>query len=841
LKPTGLYQLRSWAILIVPLLIIVWSISVVITSNQKQAELRDNVDLINSFNRIAQALDDLDDEFAAQEMKAAEAAETKRWNDLLAALRRQAAALVWSHPAAPAIRRYASRIDSLVTRMDSLYTQAPPRPNPEFRKTIRLAIDENKSALKAIRERTVAISPELTTSWLQLNLLAFVSCLLAIISGFFVMLYQSNLTRRKQVEQALGESDERHRSVIAAMTEGVVLQSADGRILTANASAEAILGSSKERREGKNLINPKWRTIHEDGSPFPSDEHPVGATLRTGKPCTNVIMGLQKPDGELRWISINTQPLIRASQEKAHAVVASFSDITGHKQAEDALRRQAQIIEQIQDAVVVTDLDGRVKLWNKGAENIFGYTAAEAIGHQASTLYALEEQANLPLREKRNPATEGWARRKSGERCFIHLSMTLLRDEHGAPYGMIGYASDLTELKRAEEALRESEARNRLIVDTAMDAIITMDAAGKITGWNAQAEATFGWTAQEVIGKPLADAIIPPEHREAHKRGLSRYLATGEARLLNRRIEMSALRRTGEIFPVELAVAAILNPNGPVTFSAFIKDIGARKHAEENLRKSEERYRTLVERMTDGVYRSTPAGKFLEVNPAMVTMLGYENKKELMDVDIKSQLYFDPKEREDMVEVLREAGKDEIEVFRLRHKNGQEVWVEDHGRLVLDAQGNVLYHEGILRDITARKKAEEALRKSEERYRTIVERMTDGVYRSTPDGKFIDVNAALVNMLGYASKKELLEVDIKTQLYFDPKEREEMIEVLREAGKDEIEVFRLRRKDGQEIWVEDHGRLVYDEQGNVLYHEGILRDITARKRAEQPQRRQKVN
>lgn len=664
------------------------------------------------------------------------------------------------------------------------------------------------------------------------------SCLIAICLGVMVILHKRTQESRRLVDQELAESEERTKSVIMTMNEGVILQDADGKTLTANAHAEKLLGLTVDKMQAKTLVNPAWRTIYQDGSPFPHDMLPHVLTLRNGKPCTDVILGIQKPKDELIWLRIDTQPLRRPREKKTVGVVASLVDITDQKRAEESLQHQSQIFDEIQDAVVVTDLDGRVKLWNKGAEHIFGYSATEAIGSDAATLYSLEDeevlkkQTSASLKEKRGPATEVWAHRKSGERCFIHLSLSLLRKQHGTPYGMVFYASDITELKRVEEALRESEAHMRLIVDTAMDAVITMDAGGRISGWNAQALATFGWSAHEITGKTLTETIIPPEHREAHTRGLSHYLATGEAKILNRRVEMNAQRKNGETFPVEVAVTAILNPNGPVTFSAFLRDISVRKQAEENLRHSEERYRTLIERMNDGLYRSTPDGKFIEVNPAMVKMLGYTSKKELMDIDIKTQLYFDVKEREEMVDVLREIGKEESEVFRLRHKDGHEVWVEDHGRLVYDAQGNVLYHEGILRNITARLKAEKDLRDSEKRYRTLVERMTDGVYRSTPDGKFIEVNAALVKMLGYASKSELMEIDIKTQLYFDVKEREKMVDVLRETGKDEIEVFRLRRKDGNEVWVEDHGRLVYDAHGAVLFHEGILRDITARLQVE---------
>ena len=114
---------------------------------------------------------------------------------------------------------------------------------------------------------------------------------------------------------------------------------------------------------------------------------------------------------------------------------------------------------------------------------------------------------------------------------------------------------------------------------------------------------------------------------------------------------------------------------------------------------------------------------------------------------------------------------------------------------------------------------------NEQRYRTLVDGMLDGIYRSSHDGRFLDVNPAMIRMFGYASKEEMLAVDIKKEMYFSPEERESLF---LDTGQEKVDIFRMRRKDGSAIWVEDHGRYVHDEHGNVIFHEGILRDITPR-------------
>lgn len=155
-----------------------------------------------------------------------------------------------------------------------------------------------------------------------------------------------DISERKQAEQALKESEERYRSVIAALFEGILLLDANGAILATNASAERILGLTVDQLAGRTPFDPLLRAMHEDGSPFPGESHPTWLTLQTGEPCHNVIMGVHKPDGTLTWMSINSQPLYRPGDAKPYAVVASFADITERKRADEELQvLQAQLRE----------------------------------------------------------------------------------------------------------------------------------------------------------------------------------------------------------------------------------------------------------------------------------------------------------------------------------------------------------------------------------------------------------------------------------------------------------------------------------------------------------------
>jgi PAS domain S-box-containing protein len=147
-----------------------------------------------------------------------------------------------------------------------------------------------------------------------------------------------DITARKSAEEELKKSGEQYRSIIAAMQEGIVLMDAAGRMRTCNASAERILGLSADQIMGRTSLDPRWTALHEDGTPFPDGTNPVMVTLRTGRPCSNVIMRVHKSDGTLTWISINSHALYEADGTTPAGLVASFTDISDRKATEQALQ-----------------------------------------------------------------------------------------------------------------------------------------------------------------------------------------------------------------------------------------------------------------------------------------------------------------------------------------------------------------------------------------------------------------------------------------------------------------------------------------------------------------------
>ena len=172
--------------------------------------------------------------------------------------------------------------------------------------------------------------------------------------------------------------------------------------------------------------------------------------------------------------------------------------------------------------------------------------------------------------------------RADGQVVWIKLSVSLVRDESGAPVSFISQIEDISDRKQLEETRQSIEQRFRRLVQTSTDAFIAMDGRGVITEWNCQAEVIFGWSREEVLGRRLVETIVPPSFREAHDAGLARYLATGEGPVLGQRLELEGRRKDGVEIPVELTIWAIASGE-TVQFNALLHDISDRRRQEEEL------------------------------------------------------------------------------------------------------------------------------------------------------------------------------------------------------------------------------------------------------------------
>jgi PAS domain S-box-containing protein len=243
----------------------------------------------------------------------------------------------------------------------------------------------------------------------------------------------------------------------------------------------------------------------------------------------------------------------------------------------------------------------------------------------------------------------------------------------------------------------------------ANDAFIDMDPNGTITGWNRQAEATFGWSRKEAVGRLVAETIVPSRFREAHGRGLAHFMATGEGPVLNKRIELSALHRDGHEFPVELTVSVLREDGAAVGFNAFVHDISDRKHAEEALRQREEMLQAVFDASPDIITIIGPDGTLQPASRAIRDILGYGPEEH---AGKRQSVIIHPEDREQAALALRSLtqGEKSADVrYRARHADGRWVVLESRAHSIGDAEGKPRGVVEISRDITERVALEESL------------------------------------------------------------------------------------------------------------------------------------
>lgn len=281
----------------------------------------------------------------------------------------------------------------------------------------------------------------------------------------------------REVVQA-GEVEARYQSVVAAMQEGVVVQAADSTILSCNEAAERILGLTHDQLLGRTSLDPRWRAVHEDGSPFPGQSHPGVVTLRTGREMSGVVMGVHKTDGSVTWISINTTVIRSAAIEAPRTVVATFSDITRQKLAEEALRAQREQLQFVLQGANEGFWDWHVPsgraTFSERWVRMLGYEPGEIAGDYASwadlvhpdELPAVREVLDRHLRgELAFYDAEFRMRGKDGRWVWVLArGQVVERDADGRPLRATGTHSDTTARREAEEQLREALRRNEALV-----------------------------------------------------------------------------------------------------------------------------------------------------------------------------------------------------------------------------------------------------------------------------------------------------------------------------------------------------------------------------------------
>jgi PAS domain S-box-containing protein len=392
-------------------------------------------------------------------------------------------------------------------------------------------------------------------------------------------------------------------SILDCVAQPVWMVDHDGLIRFANPSAVAALGyASASELQGKS----SHQTIHykrPDGSPFPAEECPMLLPRTTGTTIHRADDWFVRRDGSMFPVEYWSAPIDVAGGRGA---VVAFTDLSERRQAEDVLQERDAILSALGQPVYVATSEGVITYANPAAVTALGFgDPGELAGQSGHWLihYKRPDGSPFPIEEclltqcrmtgKPVCAEEDWLVRKDGS--MLPVTYTAVPFETPGGYGIAVSFADVTARRVAEQADREravsaaraaelsaGEARHRTILEAAIDGVISIDERGRVTYVNPAAERIFGYRAGEIAGRELAETLVPPSLRDAHRRGFARYLATGQTRILDRRIEIPAMHADGSEFPAELTVTRADLAGAP-TFIGYVRDITDRMRAKEDL------------------------------------------------------------------------------------------------------------------------------------------------------------------------------------------------------------------------------------------------------------------
>ncbi len=424
--------------------------------------------------------------------------------------------------------------------------------------------------------------------------------------------------------------------------------------------------------------------------------------------------------------------------------------------------------------------------------------------------------------------------------AFAYLTKPYNRDELRATLRRaLGVQALAAKAQQVATALSESEERFRALVQSASDAIVVADQEGLIVSWNMAATALFGYREQEIVGKPLTE-LMPSRYREAHKQGLRRFANTGVGRLMGRPLEMSGLRKTGEEFPIELSLAA-WKASGRTFCSGIMRDITKRKADEQALRLREERLELAIQGSSDGFFDGRPLSNEpwysprtpVWWSPQVRTMLGF-SEQEFPDTleSWASRLHPDDRDRVFAALTAHVERRQPYDAeYRLLTKQGDYRWFHGRGQAVWDRAGNPIRMSGSLQCITDRKRAEDALRESEMRFRQLTENIREVFWLSNPDKQCILYVSPAYETIWGRSCQSIYDAPLSWLDVVHPDDRERISTAARtkQAIGQYDEEYRILRPDGSVRWIRDRAFPVRDETGQIYRIAGLAEDITARK------------
>ena len=421
------------------------------------------------------------------------------------------------------------------------------------------------------------------------------------------------------------------RRAIENAWEVVVLINQRGELEYASEAAVRVLGYTKEEYLGRNI----FELVHFDDAARVRDT--FGQLVEGTAGTANVEVRVRHKDGSWRWLEAAATNLL--DDGNVGSVVVNYRDVTERKNAIDALRESEELLRTVMASAPIVlfalDRNGLFLLSEGKGLSALGLKPGQVVGMSVFELYkGVPKIIEMIRRALGGENVNGTI---EVEELSWDTRYTPVYDDKGDVDSVIGVATDITVHRRMEEALSVERAYLDELFQSSPEAVALVDNENRVIRVNREFTRLFGYSVDEVLGRSVDDLLAPKELR-GEAIGLTQRVASGD------RVATETIRRTkdGRIVDVSILGAPIATADGQVAVYGIYRDISERKRAEEALRRSEANYRGLVENATHGMYRSSPDGKFLMANPALVKMLGYQCEADLMRLDIKRDVYVNP-------------------------------------------------------------------------------------------------------------------------------------------------------------------------------------------------------
>jgi PAS domain S-box-containing protein len=519
--------------------------------------------------------------------------------------------------------------------------------------------------------------------------------------------------------------------------------------------------------------------------------------------------------------------------------IESIREITDWKKAEAALneseRRFRELADLLPQGIYEADADGRMTYVNRFALEMSGYTGEDIRrGLNALSVIAPDdrERAATVFRQMIERGTrlqgsaEYLAQRKDGSTFPVSIySSPVLRD--GKSSGIRGIIIDITDRKRTDERIRNSEQNYRLLFENANEGILIAQ-GDRMVNVNPALISLLGRPADVITSRPFTDFIHPDDREMVMSRHLQRM--RGEIPLTGYMFRI--IGGDGHEKWVWINSTRMIWSGKPASLS-FITDMTERKIAEDSLVAASNEYANLLDQIQDVYYRSNAEGRLIRASRSWATLFGYNDISECIGRSIAEDFYLNPADRKLFLEAISREGKVTDYEVLLKKKDGTPVLVSTSSHVNTDATGNVLGIEGTFRDITERKRIEGALSESEQRYRNIVEDQTEFICRFRPDGTHVFVNEAYCRYFSLA-REEIVGHRFRPEI---PLEDQKWVSrffasLTPDHPVDTID-HRIVMPDGRICWQRWSDRAIFDPSGHVLEYQSVGRDVTETKEAEQ--------